>query len=400
MKRCLIFAPLVSHASSGRLAAIGATDYELYCVDTSTRPLGFSLDQYPFSLVKEYFNIDVAINDPLFQKNRSCLNIFFELLRSLGLLNENSAIVGKIKEVLSRVDPSVVVLFYGPNAMHFGRILKRIYPKLPLVLIHNLLPSELVGVGGIKNILKEIVSVERLDYSRWLRLMDSYIYASEEMANYAINRYKLSPQKKNILPDYFSKISYAKIKINHNEKKENVLTAIFLGAPERWGSSIDNLDADFLELTRLGISIFSGAMDDKIIKTGYGHKYNYFSDDDVFAGALSNYAHKFDVAIIAYGFRDRAERFRTTLPTRFFSAIAAGIPLAVKGGMFDAVEAYIKKYKIGFAYHDATDLKQQLRDLESMNRYRMNAIDHMKDHNAENQAAIFNEIFRKVILNA
>jgi hypothetical protein len=78
MKRCLIFAPLVSHATSGRLAAIAAADYELYCADTSTRPLSFNLDLYPFSLIKKCFYIDVAVNDPLFQESlKNCVCLIF-----------------------------------------------------------------------------------------------------------------------------------------------------------------------------------------------------------------------------------------------------------------------------------------------------------------------------------
>jgi hypothetical protein len=48
MRKCLLFAPLVSHASAGRIAALINTGWELTLVDISNRPVGFSLNQYPY----------------------------------------------------------------------------------------------------------------------------------------------------------------------------------------------------------------------------------------------------------------------------------------------------------------------------------------------------------------
>jgi hypothetical protein len=177
---------------------------------------------------------------------------------------------------------------------------------------------------------------------------------------------------------------------------ERAPRVICLGAPERWGATIDNPDAEFLSLARERITVHSGEMGDAVLGTGYGHKYPYFTDDQVYAGELAQYAHGFDAALITYGINQRRERFRTTLPTRFLSALTAGIPIAVRGGLFDAVESYVERHRIGFRYADSRDLRAILDDRERMAAYRRNAIAHLRTIGGETQGAEFDKILGAV----
>ncbi|MCX5805027.1 MAG: hypothetical protein NT010_03005 [Proteobacteria bacterium] len=397
MKKCLLIAPLVSHATAGRVAAIGSTTYGLYVADISTRPLRHRLDQYPFSLIKGYFDLNVRSNDPLYRDIVSYLAIIRDTLISRGILPESKKISDRIREVMNEVKPTVVVVYYGATAMHFARIIKRLFPKVPVIIIHNAIPVTLERKNKFQRLLRRSFINEFVDYNKWLNKLDYYIYASTEMSDFAQNRFNIPKNKVSILPDYLPRSLHVKTDSIINNIRNDSPSIIFLGAPERWGTAIDNLDSQFLDLAHEKINIYSGGISKEVIETGYGFKYPYFTDDEVFKGDLANYAHAFDAALITYGIEDKRERFRTTLPTRFITALTAGIPIVVRAGMFAAVEAYVQKHQIGFAYRDSHELKDRLTDNNKMSIYRAKAIEHLKVIGGECQSHEFEKIFEGLI---
>jgi hypothetical protein len=151
-----------------------------------------------------------------------------------------------------------------------------------------------------------------------------------------------------------------------------------------------------MEIAKEGIWIQAGQMSDAVVATGFGSKYEYFSDDEVFGGALARFAHGFDAALITYATTARMERFRSTLPTRFFTALTAAVPIAVKAGVFDAVESYVGRHGLGFTYRDARELHAKLEEHEKMAQYRANAIEHLKIAAAEEQSPQFEAIFDRL----
>jgi hypothetical protein len=391
---------MVSHATAGRIAALGAGSYELYVADISTRPVTHCLDRLPFSLMKGHVDLKVAEADPLYTGGWGCGARVVEMLRSANLWPESPAIAERVRKVVLDVQPSVIVLYYGPSAIHFGRLIRRLFPAIPLIMIHNTFPTTVERKGRMAGMIQRVVNTELSDYRHWLPKLDFFVFASDEMALFAEKRFAIRPEAAAILPDYFPGGVHVKVAQQKNYEADDARRVIFLGAPERWGDAIDDIDAEFIGLAQEGITIFSGAMSEEVIRTGYGFKYPYFSDDEVFDGALAQYAHGFDAALITYATKERMERFRSTLPTRFFTALTAGIPIAVRAGMFDAVEAYVKKYSLGFAYHTPRELRERLEDGSALAVYRRNAIDHLSLIAAETQSSQFDAIFDRLSSHA
>jgi hypothetical protein len=84
------------------------------------------------------------------------------------------------------------------------------------------------------------------------------------------------------------------------------------------------------------------------------------------------------------------------LPTRFFSALAAGLPIAVRGGIFDAAENFIQSHGNGFVFQTNSELKSKLEDANNMRLYRKNAMHKIVTFTAESQREAILEAFSKL----
>ncbi len=394
LKKCLLLAPLEAHATVGRLAAIASSGFELHVVDVSSNPPRFELNQYPFTEIKsyKYFNIGSILG-----KHSQMVHGIVSKLRCVGLIKESRSVIGHLTEEIERVKPDVVVTYYGPIGVQYAKIVKIINRDLPVVSILNLIPSSLDYDKTIRGFFFKILNDELNNYTRIIRKLDFIICASQKMKEYVSTKYGVNSNRMAVLPDYFPKsMTFNSPDI---DGKLPGLNLIFLGAPERWGGSLDNIDKQLFGLACSGISIYSGNIADFVKSTNNAFCYPLFSDEEVFSGKLSSYAHKFQVSLITYGIDKRHQRFKTTLPTRFFSALSAGIPIAVRAGLFDAVEAYVEQYQIGFSYQNIEDLKSKLLDQKAMSVYREGAIQHCREYYAESQGIEFKKIFNSLFLN-
>lgn len=394
LKKCLVIAPLEAHATIGRLAAIASSGVELHVIDVSNNPLRFELNQYPFTEIKSYKYFDA---NSMHGQHSHYLNGILSKLRGIGLVKESRAVVKCLTEDLNRVKPDVVITYYGPIGIQYAKIVKIINGNIPVVSIMNLIPSSLDYQKTITGFFLKIFNSELNTYKKTIPKLNFVICASKKMKGYIAHKYGVDSSRMEILPDYFPEtMNFYNAGI---DIKLPDLNLIFLGAPERWGGALDNIDRQLFELASSGISIYSGNLAQYVKSTTNAFSYPFFSDREVFSGSLSSYAHNFKASLITYGIDERHERFKTTLPTRFFSALAAGIPIVVKAGMFDAVEAYVDQYQIGFSYRNAEELKLNLLDQNTMDIYRNNVIQHCKEFYAESQGVEFEKIFNKLIFN-
>jgi hypothetical protein len=393
VRRCLLIAPLEAHATVGRLTALVATGFELHVIDLSTKPLRYKLNVYPFTKIVSYVRFN-----PKSDKTNSLINIIdnvIKRLRSFGLIPHSRGVLKILSKEINRIKPSVVVTFYGPAGIYFARLLKIIDDCLPIVSILNLIPSSLDYDKTFRGFIYKHFNHELQNYKNTLRNLDFVVCASSGMINYLSAQYGVPNDRTAVLPDYFPKAMSVKYPLYDIEQSPHRL--IFLGAPERFGGVLDDIDDQFLEIANSGIAIHSSKISKLVVSTGLGFSYPYLTNDEVFSGSLSIFAHKFDAALITYGISKRHQRFKTTLPTRFFSALSAGIPIAVRAGLFDAVEKYVEQHSIGFIYCNMAELRSRLFNKSQMTNYRKNAIDHSKQIYAENQAKDFQNIFEFVL---
>lgn len=391
MKKCLLIAPLDTHATIGRIAALSFTQFELHLIDVSYIPPKFQLDIYPFNQIASYVWLNPSLG------HGSKINNLVESLRSLRLIPQSRRMKKKLAFEINRIQPSIVVTYYGPIGIYFAGLVKGINSKIPVVSILNLIPSSLDYSNNILNGFRKILNPELNNYRNILKKIDFIICASSLMKNYVSLKYKIDTSIMRVIPDFFPETMNFKIVAENSDNKSSGV--IFLGAPERWGATIDDLDDQFLDIAKSGVSIHAGKISNHVISLGNAFCYNYFKDEDVFSGCLSTFAHQFQASIITYGISKRHQRFKSTLPTRFFSALSAGLPIAVRAGLFDAVEEYVERYAIGFKYSNAAQLKERLSDKAEMDIFKENANTHSKNYFAEAQSEEFRSIFESLFLN-
>jgi hypothetical protein len=383
VNKCLFVAPLVSHATAGRLAAFINSGVEVSVLDISTRKFDLNLNTiYPYSSLKRIKHLDLMSFGKFYSKP-SLLHMIIDGLRSCSIISENSHLTKIILNYIKEVNPDFIVIFYGPLGIHFTRIIKKIAPEISIIFIPNLLPSTVISGNNLIRFVKKLFINEFIDYKRWVNRIDFIFCASIEMQEFLSKKFLYPKSKTEILPDYHPNSFFISTSLVQNKSQENY-DIIFLGAPERWGGKIDNLDNQLISLSNSGINIYTSEL---LITNSYNiwKTYPYFKENEVFTGELSKFAHKFSAALVTYNISTRSERFRTTLPTRFFSALAAGIPIAVKGGLFDAVENFILKNGNGFIYETESQLNEILNDKNKMESFREKAIVNMVNFTAENQ---------------
>lgn len=394
LKKCLLIAPLEAHATIGRLAAIASSGLELHVVDVSSTSPRFKLNQYPFSEIKSYKYFDKSA---VLSRHSQMFHMIANKLRAIGLISESRSVIKNLTIEIERVRPDVVVTYYGPIGARYAKIVKTINQNLPVISVLNLIPSSLDYDKTILGLFLKTLNDELNNYKRIIRKLDFLICSSEKMMEHISAKYGVSKNKMAVLPDYFPKSMAFESSANYS--KLPGINLIFLGAPERWGGSLDDIDRQLFELAHSGITIYSGNLADYVKLTNNAFSYQRFSDSEVFSGNLSTYAHQFQASLITYGINKRHQRFKTTLPTRFFSALSAGIPIVIRAGLFDAVEAYVEKYKIGFTYQNIEDLKLKLLDQNAMKIYSDNAVKHCFKYYAESQGADFKFFFDSLLLN-
>lgn len=403
--KCLLIGPLSTHAVVGRVAAFVAAGFEVSLVNVSSENV--LKKAYPISrvrIVADCFDAKVDIFDRKhrnrYQRLKSYLSEYF---RSLGVIPEARQLRDRLRQVILDVKPHFVVLHYGPIAIRYARIVKRVIPQqVPVIDILNLVPSSLTYIVLNRRLYWPWL-FEMTNYRRWLPMVDGVIYASREMQEYVLTKFGALDVGSLVLPDYLPvgfQTPFRESTRQHVAPDGNP-SVISLGARERWGDQLDNIDEEFMQLANERIHIYSATISDKVRSTGFGHTYPRFSHEEVFAGKLASFATQFGAAIVTYNFNiaKSRDRFRSTLPTRLFTAITACMPIAVPAGALETCERFVVENGIGFSYTDAADLRRQLLDHGLMSKCRMRAIESRKQMNAEAQAGDIQRFVMCVIKN-
>ena len=150
---------------------------------------------------------------------------------------------------------------------------------------------------------------------------------------------------------------------------------------------IDSVDSEFMDIAKQKIHIYSGKIAQKLIDTGFGHKYNYFPDNKIYNGEFASFVNQFDATLVTYNNNliQSNDRFDTTYPTRFLTALTCGIPIAVKKGL-TICEKFVSKHNNGFIYRNTNELKDNLFNNEKMKSLRKSSMKFMREFSAESQS--------------
>ena len=392
--KIILIAPLVSHATMGRIAALTSTNNDVVLIDVSSRKFKSEKNFYPVINLKKIYNLNISKLDSFFSSEVSYFDRLKDILRSYSIIKENKKINQRLTKILEIEKPNFVFFFYGPVAIHFFRLIKKIDQNIKTILIPNLLPSTIIKGNFFLKFLKKSVSNEFINYNNWINKVDIIFAASDEMKYFINKKFNFSLSSVHVIPDFHPKSFFvANNIIDKKIIKENSL--IFLGAPERWGGRIDNIDYELHQIIDSKIEL---VVNDKVKSKSKLNceVYDYFSDYEVFTGKLSNAVNSNAVALVTYNIDKISERFKSTLPTRFFTALSAGLIIAVKSGHFSAVKSFVEKYKIGFIYTGVNDLKQQLNNKDKLQKYHKNVYQNLHKFTAESQAEKIKLILKKV----
>ena len=386
--KCLFIGNIYQHATIGRIAAFQSAGCVMKLLNVGIHPLK-SEEEYPIpnvEFVRELANksIDPYYKKIMFKKlGLHRKRQLTEYLRIKGTIPENKKICGFFLQIIRDINPDFVVLHYGTVAMHFARIIKSLIPELPVVVIINLLPSALNNSNKTN---KQSLRIELSRYKYLLCELDGVIYTSQDMIDYTKRNFKYIGKNTIVLPDFLPKsFWFRKKKFIHDQDMNK--RVIFVGAPERWGSEIDSIDSEFMDIAKEKIHIYSGEIDKEVIDTGFGHQYNYFPDNEIYNGEFASFINQFNAALVTYNNNviKGNDRFKTTYPTRFLTALTCGIPIAVKKGL-TICEKFVLKHNNGFVYHNTNELKDNLFNNEKMKSLRKSAMKFMNEFSAESQS--------------
>lgn len=405
--KCLFFGSLSNLAVMGRVAAFVESGFEVFLINvTFENPLSKAYPVPVARIVDDWFEWQIDPYDKRFKSRSKRIKCnLSEHLRNYDMIPEAGQMKKRLQQVVFSVKPDFVVLHYGTIAIHYARLLKRVMPQLPLINIINVVPVSMISQNSdltYKAIgLKWQMLIELSNYRRWLPQIDGVIYSSREMQDYALKEFGTLGVKSEIIPDFLP-VSF-QIRCGNSKDRRGKIddnpSVIFLGAAERWGEQLDDIDKEFMQIANERIHIYSVVISDEVVSTGFGHRFKPFNVEDIFAGRLADFAAQFDAAIITYNFdvSQKNDRFRSNLPTRFFTAISACMPIAVSCGKMAACEKFVSDNGIGFSYKNAADLRRQLLDQEKLAKYRMRAIDCAKKMNSEAQGEDIYRFVKTVI---
>jgi hypothetical protein len=225
--KCLFIGTLHQHAVTGRVSALKAAGCELSLLNCGNPT------QWPDPYPVEEVRIAGDLHDTYYRGGGGGYKRQYlrEYCRALGLCKEEEGIVHQLRMIIDEIQPDFAVLHYGTIAIHYARILKRIFPALPVIEILNVFPlkcREFETYPILKGRWLEMRS-----YRSWLKHVDGVICASEEMTEYVKSKLGIDDDRILIAPDFLPAGFQAKTVAATEEDKPPSPSVIFLGAPER-----------------------------------------------------------------------------------------------------------------------------------------------------------------------
>lgn len=133
--------------------------------------------------------------------------------------------------------------------------------------------------------------------------------------------------------------------------------------------------------------------------SGFIHYFNRFAYPEIADGTFATFLTQFDACVVTYNFwrTSGANRFSNSIPSRFSTALLAGIPIIVPEGYLQGCAGIINKHQIGFAYQNYTDLQNKLCDKSMLNYYRKKAIENAPSFSLENNFSKIDKFLKQII---
>ena len=125
--------------------------------------------------------------------------------------------------------------------------------------------------------------------------------------------------------------------------------------------SLNDVRSQLLELCDAGFAVECSRTE------GVSHPnlgfFERFGSADYASGVLLAYMQTFKACLVTYHYADGVPpptRFASSLPTRFLTAMTAGVPILLPRGRFPAMERVVDEYEIGFAYSSGREAHERV----------------------------------------
>ncbi len=125
--------------------------------------------------------------------------------------------------------------------------------------------------------------------------------------------------------------------------------------------SLNDVRSQLLELCDAGFAVECSRTE------GVSHPnlafFERFGSTDYATGVLLAYMQTFKACVVTYHYAEGAPtptRFASSLPTRFLTAMTAGVPILLPRGRFPAMQRVVDEYQIGFAYANGREAHERV----------------------------------------
>ena len=115
------------------------------------------------------------------------------------------------------------------------------------------------------------------------------------------------------------------------------------------------------------------------------HLFPYMDGEDLYHGKMSAFLREFKACLVLYNNKtSTADRFQTSLPSRFLLPVQAGVPVVLPQGKYRAMENFVQQNRCGYAYKNVGELAELLRGeipFSNKSRFTNSRIDEFFDRN-------------------
>lgn len=299
-----------------------------------------------------YNNIPIALN--LYQESKIPKPKVFRFLLIILPNTLSFGIKRQFASILQDNGIDFVFAHWGVGVLPEIALAKSIAPNIPVILNMETFPT------SPSSWMRETLEVEV--FKRMAKYLDGLIIPTREMADLI---YDLAPATKQrpcwIKPMYYP-VEYApKNSLPRLSEMDGKPHVVFMGQFDT-RHSINDVRGELLSLAQAGIVVHCAAMEGL-----YHHNIVSFEPFDgtaLVSGALTTFMTQFDACLVTYHLPEASNRirFRTSLPARFLISLAAGLPIILPRGVFRAMESFVEKERVGFAFGNIEELYLALTD--------------------------------------
>lgn len=305
---------------------------------------------------------------------------------SVGVLERMGVTFTDVKQILTKKEIDVIYGLWGPYGLPELRLIRKF--NVPIVyefLYYPLAPFRILE--EVENFLNRSV----------INSLTGRVFASSIMQKYMESTFDLHLGRNTIFTESYSKQCFYQKRLPKLSDSDDGPHLVFIGLTncailqQVLEMLQRKIHVHVCETTGIENALHMSRFRD------FCHTYKKFNIHEFFDGSFATFMTQFDACLVTYDLRRATSASaRNSLPSRFTSAITAGIPFVTPKGCLESCEDIINKHQIGFAYANYNELKNKLDDRDLMSSYEHNAVTKSNIFTLENNFEKIDKFFRGI----